>query len=143
MVASADGNITTNGELGIRKEAGLVIDYIGVFTRLGKALAKYAQSQESKSKYPAEMLGDLLGYLDAAIKFIADQELAIARLTDCNENFDKLAEFRAFADSLSPTEELKKEFAVYQLAIMSFYEACKPNILTESLLPDSPHRGKY
>ncbi|QJD81543.1 type I restriction endonuclease subunit R [Spirosoma rhododendri] len=129
------------------KKAGIVIDYIGVFTRLEKALAKYARPSGKKRDYPAEVFEDLLGCLDAAITeailFMASQGLPVTQLTDSPQTFDKLAQFQAFADYLSRTEELKKEFSVFQTAITSFYEACKPDILTEDLLPASPYRGRY
>lgn len=143
-----DGNVATpETPEPIEKKAGVVIDYIGVFTRLEKALAKYARSENGKSAYPAEVFEDLLKDLDAAISvafdFMKRPPLAIEELTDSEETFDKLSQFKAFADYLSSTEELKKEFSVLQMAITSFYEACKPDILTESLLPPSPYRGKY
>lgn len=129
------------------KKCGLVIDYIGVFRRLEKALAKYARSQNGKSEYPAEDFDDLLDYLEASIaegvKFMNAQGLAIEEIIDSRETFKNLSQFEAFADALSKTEELKKEFSVYQTAITSFYEACKPDILTEELLRESPYRGKY
>lgn len=129
------------------KKAGIVVDYIGVFTRLEKALAKYARSQGDKSEYPADVFEDLLKDLDSAItvavNFMNSHGLPVEQLTDSVQTFQKLAQFQVFADYLSRTEELKKEFSVFQTAITSFYEACKPDILTESLLPDSPYRGKY
>lgn len=129
------------------KKAGLVVDYIGVFRRLEKALAKYAKPQGGKSGYPAEKFSDLLSYLDLAIgegvAFMNSQGLAMAEILNSPQTFDQLAHFKAFADHLSQTEELKKEFGVYQTAITSFYEACKPDILTEELLPESPYRGRY
>ncbi len=67
------------------KKAGLVVDYIGVFTRLEKALSKYAKPQGGKTEYPAEVFDDLVGYLEAAIakgvSFLNDQKLAISQLT--------------------------------------------------------------
>ena len=145
---ASDGTVATEATTEpIEKKAGVVIDYIGVFTRLEKALAKYARSEGGKSAYPAEVFNDLLNDLDAAItvavNFMTSQGLRIEQLTDSPETFGKLAQFQSFADHLSSTEELKKEFSVYQTAITSFYEACKPDILTESLLPPSPYRGKY
>jgi type I restriction enzyme R subunit len=129
------------------KKCGLVIDYIGVFTRLEKALAKYTRSQSGKTEYPAEDFDDLLNYLDASIaqgvKFMNDRGLAVEEIIDRREIFKNLSQFEAFADALSKTEELKKEFSVYQTAITSFYEACKPDILTEELLRESPYQGKY
>ena len=49
------------------KKSGLVVDYIGVFRRLEKALSKYARPQGDKTAYAAEDFDDLLNYLDAAI----------------------------------------------------------------------------
>ncbi len=129
------------------KKCGLVVDYIGVFRRLEKALAKYARPQSDKTEYPAEDFDDLLDYLEASIeeglKFMNAQGLEMQAIINSTEVFKNLAQFQAFADALSKTEELKKEFSVYQTAITSFYEACKPDILTEELLRDSAWRGKY
>lgn len=129
------------------KKNGLVVDYIGVFRRLEKALAKYARPQGKKKEYPAEDFDDLLAYLDAAIaegmKFMNARGLSIEEIIESRETFKNLSQFNTFADALSKTEELKKEFSVYQTAITSFYEACKPDILTEELLGESPYRGKY
>src|SRR2546423_10244392 len=129
------------------KKSGLVVDYIGVFRRLEKALSKYARPQGDKTAYAAEDFDDLLNYLDAAIdegvKFMNRHNLPIQEIIGSTETFKNLSQFNAFADALSKTEELKKEFSVYQTAITSFYEACKPDILTEELLPESLYRGKY
>lgn len=129
------------------KKCGLVIDYIGVFTRLEKALSKYARAQGGDIAHPAEDFDDLVRYLDAAIdegiKFMTTQKLAVSEIVNSAETFRNLSQFKLYADALSKTDELKKEFSVYQTAITSFYEACKPDILTEELLPESPFRGKY
>lgn len=142
------GNVATEASSDRHeKKCGLVIDYIGVFRRLEKALAKYARPQNGKSEYSVEDFDDLLDYLEASIaegvRFMNDQGLAIEELLDNRETFKNLSQFKYFADALSKTEELKKEFAVYQTAITSFYEACKPDILTEELLRESSYRGKY
>ncbi len=149
------------------KKCGLVVDYIGVFKRLEKALKKYARPNGDKTEYPAEDFNDLLNYLEASInegvKFVSRQGLNVQEIIESPELFPRLssfrqtvpnrpvetqtftllAKFKAIADALSKTEELKKEFSVYQTAMTSFYEACKPDILTEELLRDGPYRGKY
>lgn len=129
------------------KMMGLVVDYIGVFKRLERALSKYARQKDNKTAYAAEDFDDLLGYLDAAIDegdgFLKSQDIAIWEIIDNPEVFKNLSQFSLYADALSKTEELKKEFSVYQTAITSFYEACKPDILTEESLSESPYRGRY
>ncbi len=151
------------------KKCGLVVDYIGVFKRLEKALAKYARPSSGKTEYPAEDFDDLLNYLEASmeegVKFLDARGLNIRAILESPAHFprlslfkqtgtatvlsgnastfDLLVQFSTIADALSKTEELKKEFAVYQTAITSFYEACKPDILTEDLLRASAWRGKF
>lgn len=129
------------------KKSGLVVDYIGVFKRLEKALSLYTRPQGDKTAYAAEDFDDLLNYLDATIdegvKFMDGRNLPIKEIIESTETFKNLSQFNAFADALSKTEELKKEFSVYQTAITSFYESCKPDILTEELLRESRYRGTY
>ena len=129
------------------KKSGLVIDYIGVFKRLEKALAKYARPVGDRQKYAAEDFDDLVEKLEtsiaAGVRFMNEQGLNIQEIIDSREIFKNLSQFKEFADALSKTEELKKEFSVYQTAITSFYEACKPDILTEELLRESAYKGKF
>ena len=138
----------------IAKTSGLIVDYYGLMAggRLEKALAKYARAKNTeggeKQDYPAEDFEALLAYLDAAIaeavRFLDKQGLPLAEVLDSKETFDKLGQLEVMADALSKTEELKKEFGVYQTAVTSFYQACKPDVLTEELLKGGgPYQGRY
>ncbi len=138
----------------IGKMNGLVVDYYGLMAggRLEKALAKYARAKNTtegeKTDYPAEDFEVLLSYLDVsiaeAVKFLARQGLSLAEVLDSPATFDKLDQLDDMADVLSKTEELKKEFSVFQTAVTSFYQACKPDILTEELLKGGgPYQGQY
>ncbi|NVO29711.1 type I restriction endonuclease subunit R [Hymenobacter lapidiphilus] len=138
----------------IAKTNGLIVDYYGLMAggRLEKALAKYAKDKNTeegeKKDYPAEDFEALLGHLDAsigeAVKFLDKQGLSLAEVLDSKATFDKLSQLDDMADALSKTDELKKEFGVYQTAVTSFYQACKPDILTEELLKGGgPYLGRY
>jgi type I restriction enzyme R subunit len=149
------GQVATDQTLmPIGKMSGLVVDYYGLMAggRLEKALAKYARAKNTedgdKVDYPAEDFEMLLGYLDTsigeAVKFLDKQGLSLAEVLDSKETFDKLGQLDDMADALSKTEELKKEFSVYQTAVTSFYQACKPDILTEELLKGGgAYLGRY
>jgi type I restriction enzyme R subunit len=51
------GNLTDDETIQrYEKKSGLVVDYIGVFKRLEKALSKYARPQGDKTAYAAEAL---------------------------------------------------------------------------------------
>ena len=149
------GAVATNTTLlPIAKTNGLIVDYYGLMAggRLEKALAKYAKAKNTedgeRQQYPAEDFEALLGHLDAAIgeavKFLDKQGLHLTEVLDSKATFDKLHQLDDMADALSKTDELKKEFGVYQTAVTSFYQACKPDILTEELLKGGgPYLGRY
>src|SRR5690606_8760648 len=46
-----------------------------------------------------------------------------------NDVFIKLGQFNGFANTLLASEEQRKSFNVYESAISSLYEACKPEVL--------------
>jgi type I restriction enzyme, R subunit len=130
------------------KQCGFIIDYIDVFKEMERALAKYGKTTDKGDKeYPAETFSNLLGYLDAAItegvKFLAENNLDIQQILDSTDTFDKIEQFKAFADVLLQTDELKKSYGVHQTAITAFYEACKPDINDEDRLQNGNHKGKY
>jgi type I restriction enzyme R subunit len=154
----ANGNVATEATLyPIAKTNGLIMDYFGLMDskRLEKALGLYASTKrvgddgpQEGPKVPVEGFEVLLGYLDAAIdeavKFLAKHGLSLDSVLASTATFDQLGQLGDMADQLVKTEELKKEFGVYQTAVTSFYQACKPDILTEELLAGSgPYKGRY
>ncbi|WP_035558071.1 type I restriction endonuclease subunit R [Hymenobacter sp. IS2118] len=153
----ANGLVATDTTLyPIAKTNGLIMDYYGLMDskRLEKALVLYASTKrvdEDKPegpKIPVEGFDVLLGYLDEAIgeavAFLTKQGLSLDEVLQSGATFDKLGQLEDMADRLVKTEELKKEFGVYQTAVTSFYQACKPDILTEELLlGGGPYKGRY
>ncbi|MFN4255487.1 MAG: type I restriction endonuclease subunit R [Saprospiraceae bacterium] len=137
----------------VEKQSGIVIDYIGVFKSLEKALAKYArkrktpEGEEGETEYPAETFEESLEYLDLAIeeglKFLDGQGLDFRPVLAGGDVFEGIEQFKSFADALSRTDELKKTFGVHQTAITAFYEACKPDIVDETALKTGNFRGQY
>jgi type I restriction enzyme R subunit len=156
VALDAAGEVATDATLyPIGKTNGLVLDYYGLMAggRLEKALAKYAKVKSEGDEAagpgaPAEDFEVLLSYLDAAIaeavRFLDAQGLSLDEVLASGATFDQLTQLEDMADTLSKTEDLKKEFGVYQTAVTSFYQACKPDILTEELLKGSgPYLGRY
>jgi type I restriction enzyme, R subunit len=130
------------------KKHGLIIDYIDVFRAMEKALSKYGKSKEGGGKeYPVEQFEALIGYLDAAIteavKFLAAEGLNLFDIINQTDTFDKIDLFKAFAEVLVKTDDLKKGYSVHQVAVSAFYEACKPDITEEDTLTIGAYIGKY
>ncbi|MCU0392272.1 MAG: HsdR family type I site-specific deoxyribonuclease [Thermoflexibacter sp.] len=124
---------------GISKINGEVVDYYGVFRKLKKALAVYAEGtqtsgvQVEKICQPSDYLKVLL---QAAIDTLATfcQEnlqmdlFSVLLESDTNERI-KLLEI--FANKILVNDETKKTFIVYQNTISDLYAACRPEIAQE------------
>lgn len=118
--------------LGVAKRNGEIVDYYNVFRRMKKALKDYAAGPEDE-EVPVQDKSQLFVLLDDAI----DQGLAYCRSQDVplhealeqSDVFTKLGQFNGFANTLLGSEEQRKSFNVYENAISSLYEACKPEVL--------------
>lgn len=118
--------------LGVAKRNGEIVDYYNVFRRMKKALKDYAAGPEDE-EVPVQDKSQLFVLLDDAI----DQGLAYCRSQDVplhealeqSDVFTKLGQFNGFANTLLSSEEQRKSFNVYENAISSLYEACKPEVL--------------
>jgi type I restriction enzyme R subunit len=123
--------VTSHRINGVEKTSGEVVDYYGVLGRLKKAVKDYGQGNEDEP--PIRDKEALFGLLDAAIAqgtaFCAEQAIDIDQALKRDDVFRKVGLFRAWADSLLATDDLRKLFQVYSNTITSLYEACKPEVL--------------
>jgi len=123
--------VTSHRINGVEKTSGEVVDYYGVLGRLKKAVKDYGQGNEDEP--PIRDKEELFGLLDAAIAqgtaFCAEQAIDIDQALKRDDVFRKVGLFRAWADSLLATDDLRKLFQVYSNTITSLYEACKPEVL--------------
>ncbi|MEA1052874.1 DUF3387 domain-containing protein, partial [Lamprobacter modestohalophilus] len=123
--------VTSHRINGVEKTSGEVVDYYGVLGRLKKAVKDYGQGNEDEP--PIRDKEELFGLLDAAIAqgtaFCAEQAIDIDQALKSDDVFRKVGLFRAWADSLLATDDLRKLFQAYSNTINSLYEACKPEVL--------------
>ncbi|ESX96702.1 type I restriction endonuclease subunit R [Mesorhizobium sp. LNJC403B00] len=95
------------------KQAGLIVDYVGVFRNLKDALAIYAKPRPGVETDPikekAQLLAELKVALDKALAFAAergvDPDAVIAA-----QGFERAAKIRQAAEALLGTDEDKREF---------------------------------
>jgi type I restriction enzyme R subunit len=121
------------------KVHGLIVDYYNVFRNIKKALAEYAEGEESKDKNQDEgrslvqEKAKLYLLLDEAVhegvSFCKSLGIDLGLIAKSKQIFEKLEYFEEFADIILQKDDWKKQFRVYDNTIQALYEACKPEII--------------
>lgn len=124
-----DGKSKTNGE---------IIDYYNVLRNMKRAFIDYARGEEGLEDAPIADKAQLFTLLDDAIdqglKFCNQQEVPLQSVLDLDDVFKSVGKFEEFADKLLATDDLRKEFFVYENTITGLFEACKPEVLGQKVV---------
>tara|TARA_R110002111_G_scaffold124196_7_gene188326 strand:+ start:12 stop:1277 length:1266 start_codon:yes stop_codon:yes gene_type:complete len=124
-----NGRIKRNGE---------IIDYYNVFRNMKKALKDYGLSDEGTDKAPVQEKEVLFELLDKAIeegtKYCNECGIDLSVVMETEDIFSKVVKFNEYADILLGKDEWRKSFNVYENTITSLYEACKPEILGNTVV---------
>jgi type I restriction enzyme, R subunit len=124
--------VSSHEILGVAKRNGEIVDYYNVFRRMKKALKDYAAGPDDE-EVPVQDKSQLFVLLDNAIDqgfaYCRSQDVPLHEALDQSDVFTKLGQFNGFANTLLASEEQRKSFNVYENAISSLYEACKPEVL--------------
>ena len=118
--------------LGVAKRNGEIVDYYNVFRRMKKALKDYAagpEDEESLVQDKSQLFVLLDDAIDQGLAYCRSQDVPLHEALDQDDVFTKLGRFNGFANTLLGSEEQRKSFNVYENAISSLYEACKPEVL--------------
>ena len=118
--------------LGVAKRNGEIVDYYNVFRRMKKALRDYAagpEDEESLVQDKSQLFVLLDDAIDQGLAYCRSQDVPLHEALEQNDVFTKLGQFNGFANTLLGSEEQRKSFNVYENAISSLYEACKPEVL--------------
>jgi len=118
--------------LGVAKRNGEIVDYYNVFRRMKKALKDYAASpedEESLVQDKSQLFVLLDDAIDQGLAYCRSQDVPLHEALDQGDVFTKLGQFNGFANTLLASDEQRKSFNVYENAISSLYEACKPEVL--------------
>jgi len=96
------------------KENGLVVDYLGLFKNLQKALADYASSGEGDVDYPAQDKEELVSLIDTGIqeckKYIKNHCGVQWEELQENVGFGQLKTLTKISDKLLEHESKKKDW---------------------------------
>ncbi len=123
---------------GVEKTNGEIVDYFGVFGRLRKAIKDYGQGIEGEDEPPVKDKDELFALLTDAIEqaraFCAEIEIDVDVALAADDVFKKVSLFEAWADKLLAKDELRQSYKVFENTITALYEACKPEILGNSIV---------
>ena len=119
------------------KECGLIIDYLGVFKYLQRALADYASDDGALA--PVKDIQKLYEQLQQAIEmtctFCISQGVDLSLVVAEDDVFKNLSEFDDFANILIGNDETKNEFCVLANTVEGLYESLRPDIFKMKFEP--------
>ncbi|OBB56404.1 DEAD/DEAH box helicase [Mycolicibacterium monacense] len=110
------------------KDNGLIVDYVGVFRNLEKALAIYGAAKEGES--PIEIIDALADELDTAvadlIAFCAGVGVDLIAVRNA-QGFDHVAKRDAAIEALLVDEQTRNDFTTKARQVRRLYKALLPN----------------
>lgn len=124
------------------KEAGLIVDYVGVFRKLQEALAIYggAPSGEGGEGEPIKNKAELVEYLKhllaRGIAFLSEHGVNAQAIKDA-QGFDKVAKLDDAVEQLIANEETKNSFMSQARIVSRVYRAILPDPDANELAPDA------
>ncbi|MCO7554716.1 type I restriction endonuclease subunit R [Metapseudomonas otitidis] len=124
------------------KEAGLIVDYVGVFRKLQEALAIYggASSGEDGEGEPIKNKAELVEYLKhllaRGISFLSEHGVNAQAIKDA-QGFEKVAKLDDAVEQLIANEETKNSFMSQARIVSRVYRAILPDPDANELAPDA------
>lgn len=124
------------------KEAGLIVDYVGVFRKLQEALAIYggASSGEGGEGEPIKNKAELVEYLKhllaRGITFLSEHGVNAQAIKDA-QGFEKVAKLDDAVEQLIAREETKNSFMSQARIVSRVYRAILPDPEANELAPDA------
>lgn len=123
------------------KEAGLIVDYVGVFRNLQKALAIYGGANGSEDgktpiKHKAELVEYLKHLIAQATAFCAERGVDTGRIKAA-QGFEKIALLDEAVEALIESDDIKKAYMGLARAISRVFRAILPDPLANEVTPDA------
>jgi type I restriction enzyme R subunit len=118
------------------KTNGLIVDYIGVFRDLQKALSIYGEG--TGGDMPVREKHELITELEAVVTelktYASERSFSIDEI-DMLQGFDRVGAIARLVDSIVETQELKKEFSSIAYSFDKLFKAILPDPLGNQYLP--------
>ena len=123
------------------KKNGLIVDYVGVFRDLKKALAIYGTGPDGRAregdmpvKDKSALVEELRSAADAVLTFCTDREIDLRSLQGV-DTFHFIAERDKIADRILETEESKKEYLSLAGNVHTLFKAVAPDPVLKEMGP--------
>ncbi|MBW1612542.1 MAG: type I restriction endonuclease subunit R [Deltaproteobacteria bacterium] len=110
------------------KVSGLIVDYVGVFRNLEKALAIYGAGKggDNPVEDKAELIAALDDALAEAINFIEDRGISMDNILSA-KGFELVAMLDDAVDSLVATDDVKRRYITHANTVQRLYKAILPD----------------
>ncbi|KPX51270.1 type I restriction endonuclease subunit R [Pseudomonas ficuserectae] len=124
------------------KEAGLIVDYVGVFRKLQEALAIYggASAGEGGEGQPIKNKAELVEYLKhllaRGITFLSEHNVNAQAIKDA-QGFEKVAKLDDAVEQIIASEETKNSFMSQAQIVSRLYRTILPDPDANALAPDA------
>ena len=127
------------------KEAGLIVDYVGVFRKLQEALAIYGGTSagddgEGGEGGPIKNKSELVEYLKhllaRGVAFLAEHGVNAQAIKEA-QGFEKVAKLDDAVEQLIASEEIKNNFLGQARLVSRVYRAILPDPEANGLAPDA------
>lgn len=130
------------------KEAGLIVDYAGVFRKLQEALAIYGgakvggeggtggSGEDSPIKQKTELVEHLKHLIANGVTFLIERQIDPEAIKEAN-GFEKVALLDDAVEKLLESEDTRKAFINLARAVSRVYRAILPDTLAKDLAPDA------
>lgn len=123
------------------KVNGLIVDYVGVFRRLEKALAIYGTGRggeagegEKPIKDKSALVAELKKAIYSAETFCTEHEVILNSIRKV-EGFERIKLLDDAVDSLVATDEIKKRYLNIAATVIRLYKAILPDSAANELTP--------
>lgn len=122
------------------KEAGFIVDYVGVFRNLQKALAIYGGGNTGSSDPPIRDKGDLVEYLRhimaATLAYLAERGIDPPAIKTA-KGLEKAALIGEAVEKLIGSDEAKREYLSKARAVSRVYKAILPDRASSEFTGDA------
>ncbi len=122
------------------KEAGLIVDYVGVFRNLQKALAIYGGAKGGDGDTPIKDKSELVEYLKHLIAdvvaFCDERGIKPTKIKEA-KGFNKIALMDDAVEALIESDETKKAFLGMAATVSRVYRAILPDPTAGEIAPDA------
>tara|TARA_B100001123_G_scaffold3107_1_gene4133 strand:+ start:41139 stop:44285 length:3147 start_codon:yes stop_codon:yes gene_type:complete len=128
------------------KVNGLIVDYVGIFRHLEKALSIYGipggGGDDTPVKHKDELKAELILAIDQLMEYVDGLGVDIDKVRSAEDTSSRLRLFMDARDTLVQSEDVKKEFLKQANQVKRLYKAYLPNKIDKAYAERAYHFRK-